>query len=1285
MKQQIYLGLAFLGLAWSVSAQPLPIWETPGGGYVVPSAAYPSTLPIDAVSFHNPQGLTFSVNSTALFDFSDCLNFTNQGYMYGSPGYDFSTKSLLDGQMARPAAWFVNQGGGPNGGIIDVSGYSFSIGSGAYFSLLLSGNGKVLINATNIINSGDIYMGSSSLIQLKGDNLDLSGGTILMTNRYQSYYFSDYFSITSAGILDNYWGTGLQPDGGNPYFDFGGYGAIPTSFPFHIATNRLFQSTYPFVQMANASAYAAQFSIDASNTLTQVVFLSNTNLAFSNSVYFSRSEIGVQWEWLTTNWPSMSLTTNYLFLTDTFGEQTNLAVRANGTVGTRNSYKPVNYTFYQMPGFGGTPATVITPADLMALNIPNEQQTNPYTAYQALFTTGTSLPTDIVGGDVTNMAGRIEITANEALDLTGSQISSLNYLLLKSPKQYLGNNGGQILAPNADLVLGSTNGSLALTNLMAPNLACPGGLVSLYSARLTNVDTTAGSTMTNRIHVLFVNSTITPTTAPLVHGLDLSAQNVVISDILNLSSNLNLHVQSLTLTTNLPESQTAAGQINILNPAILWPAATPGLQFMTNWGQFMSPNSIFFGGSRSQPSYDPSSINVPYQTFVNHGLVNAPGTYFWAKYFENTGIIDAGVGPVQLQLGFSVRLHDGAIYAPNSDISFTASDLIASNQVIFAGGALTLGVTNYLDDGSYLVNSADSVSNKNTWVANNGLSLPLLPHNASLLGTTVLSTNLTRHPAVIRWAGADLGATPNGFYNNAALGRLVLGGLDVKSSFVFMPVGANNALYVDSLEFFGSLATNTDTANNLVGMVIPANMKIYYGQALLNGIDYSRKLNGVNNGGFIWVSNFNTGFFSSSWVTYPTGTHRVNTAYRQDYEQHNGGTLPPIPADQTDTAPVNPAPAYPALVLEPGTWDNTPAGGDDTTNPSSNAGPTKLGLPASTRAGGPAGDFVAASYSGLFADTNGIGFASSGYFTVRTTPQGHYTGKVIYAGESYSFSGNLTRSTNVATASFTRGGLKVSFWLVSADAGQLQGQVTGPGWSAELVAFRQATTKSVPAAATLRGSYTLIIPPSTNGPAGYGFGTLKADAAGNVRWAGTLGDGTKVTQGSFFSSGGLWGLYASLYGGRGSALGWLQLSSGSGTNLSGQCLWVKPAGLGPRYYPKGFTNDVQALGSAYVRPHSGAVLPLNNGVGTLTFSGAGLSGEVAKSLTVDRHNRVTSSDSPAPSLKLNPATGLFSGSVWLPSLGKVSFQGAVFQNGNFAAGNFLGMTQSGEVFLSPAH
>jgi hypothetical protein len=105
-------------------------------------------------------------------------------------------------------------------------------------------------------------------------------------------------------------------------------------------------------------------------------------------------------------------------------------------------------------------------------------------------------------------------------------------------------------------------------------------------------------------------------------------------------------------------------------------------------------------------------------------------------------------------------------------------------------------------------------------------------------------------------AANDLGATPAGFVNNLALGKLILDG-GSNSLFRFFGTGANNALYVDYLEL-DNFATNYNTT-----LAIAANFNIYFANANVP----ATKLDGAVAGRLHWVQDF-TGPLSSTNITY---------------------------------------------------------------------------------------------------------------------------------------------------------------------------------------------------------------------------------------------------------------------------------------------------------------------------------------------------------------------------------------------------------------------------------
>lgn len=334
--------------------------------------------------------------------------------------------------------------------------------------------------------------------------------------------------------------------------------------------------------------------------------------------------------------------------------------------------------------------------------------------------------------------------------------------------------------------------------------------------------------------------------------------------------------------------------------------------------------------------------------------------------------------------------------------------------------------------------------------------------------------------------------------------------------------------------------------------------------------------------------------------------------------------------------------------------------------------------------------FVAAqgTYNGLFYNADAINPSSAGSFTATVTSRGTYTGKIYVGGKSYPISGSFNPDTGLAVNRVSRGflrALKVQLDLDLAGGDQIRGSVSDGNWNADLLGFKLVFKKA--SHASPADTYILRLPgdPQTAGrPGGDGFGTVKMDAGGVVQWSGSLGDGTKVSQKTTLSAQGIWPLYVSLYGGKGCAVGWLQLNNGG---LSGPVAWIKQSGVVGGYYPSGFTNAMDAAGVPYHAPAAGSrALNWANGSGQLILGGAGLSQPFTNTCSLDLKNKITPASSAGKlSLTISPTSGYFQGSVINPATGKsMKFQGALFQNWNVGLGYFLAPDQTGELFLGPA-
>jgi hypothetical protein len=870
------------------------------------SVTSPPTDPpqIDATNFVN-NGLfaITNLNNGSLtppfpYETWNTLNFSNRNRMVGDSGFRFDKYNPNNSQRSM-AANFVNANT-----INDTNSSIF-------------GNSYVLLSATNAINRGALSVGVTGLLQAQGNNVDLTR-SLLASVGHETNPFS--------GILDRCWSSNDFINFDSNVFDtifIPGNISSPTQFIQCLAYTPYpaHYTTVPFsIHLGfNYTAFLLNTPDDFNPFLfhTDVLFLRSTNSAittevrffpnyaftdggFPNGPYFFQNIRVIQWQNITTNPLTHLLVTNRLYLADTNtvavnGRHMNLPP---GTPPTPRLYppfdpitaRPANYGLtHTFPGFEN--GLLMSPTNfdfLLAFGDWNLLIEEWATSYSASINATPFVPDPTVQGSTfTNVPGRVEITANKVLDLTRARMDGQSYLKLQSTNHFVGSEAAQIISPISDINLATTNSTLSISNLMQPVVPRMQGHVDVWSghwdARL--VSPIPPPNTSNIFNAEIVDFYLDQSTPAQIQDLTLRGTNLFISDTMNVFRSLLLDTERFTVTTNAPGAPTLTGELNITSGNIVWTASLPKLQYLTNYGKISSVNSVFFGGAR-QPPFFTSYFTEPYQSFVNHGVIATEGNSTWSLYYENVGTNFGGNGPITVQASTAV-LTNGALIATNADISLTSGSLFVSNHVLLPGHALSFTVTNTLDDGSLAGYSADFVTNKNNWLVGDGINLFLRPANSSLLATTITNTAQPFVEVINQWAAQDLGCSPAGYTNNAALGRLILdGGLD--SLFTFTAVNASNAIYADSLEF-RNWTTNRDGSGNFVGVRIAPNMKVYFAQAVqtsgTNTISIAEKLNGrygfdgPSGGSFCWVSNFNVGFYSSTNLAYPGGmVHRLNQA-----------------------------------------------------------------------------------------------------------------------------------------------------------------------------------------------------------------------------------------------------------------------------------------------------------------------------------------------------------------------------------------------------------------------
>jgi hypothetical protein len=865
MKWPLLCGLLALASARPALAADA-LYENDG---IVNYPLYVSSPPvIDATNFVNNN--QFIINFTALSDVqpfyetSDTLNYTNIGVMMANTGFQFDNQSSVTGLRTMSAS-FYNSGMVSCGSITDTTA---SIIFGSPYD-------QCFINATNILNPGTVDVGEDGMIQLAGQNVDLTRSRLTVEGGGANAFGTGTFGLNVSSFTNNNVIYTLTP---------------PWDPSIYLGANFAYSGIFPIqpIQLVlnNSTAYFNFASSGTNLNIIRSVFIqdtSSTNVTYN--VYFDSAGVGVGGGNATIEWVGSYLNaangnyySNYLYLNDNYilGASTNVVLGPGGY--------PDNFTFTESP----VKLIFQPPAPAGFYDVfPSGAVTNLYAfANVQLFPT-TESTNQIANHSITNLPGRLQIGATKELNMALAQITGLNYMSVQSTNQFDGSPGASIQSPYSDLNLGVTNGSptLTISNLLAPAVPVWSGPVQAWSTRWlalssNTLDGTNFFTVTNDFRVLIVGSQLTPTTLAQVQDLIMHSTNsIVISDALNVMRTFTADPQNLTLTTNGPGNGATSldGELNIGSANIFLASSLPNLRNLTNNGAIRTANLAVFGSS--------SSI---YGAFINNGLITDQGTTIYATNFLSSGIISNGVaGSFNLQSAITT-LTNGSITA-GGDISITTGSLLASNVVIVAGRSLTLAVTNSLTD------TGPSPTNGNIWTlgsssSGSGFNLPAKPSVGDLLGTTITNIGPVNRNVVNTWAATDFGVSTAGYTNNAAVGRLILDANGPGTLFTFNGTGASNAIYVDQLTLLDYASyTNHDINGNIPAISFNTNLVVYYADAIASGVDVSEKLNHKNGNRLRWMASY-AGYYSSTKIVYPDGTtNSINVALARSTDLDSDG------------------------------------------------------------------------------------------------------------------------------------------------------------------------------------------------------------------------------------------------------------------------------------------------------------------------------------------------------------------------------------------------------------
>lgn len=324
---------------------------------------------------------------------------------------------------------------------------------------------------------------------------------------------------------------------------------------------------------------------------------------------------------------------------------------------------------------------------------------------------------------------------------------------------------------------------------------------------------------------------------------------------------------------------------------------------------------------------------------------------------------------------------------------------------------------------------------------------------------------------------------------------------------------------------------------------------------------------------------------------------------------------------------------------------------------------------------------------------------ASGFFTMKVTKTGSFTGKVLIGGATLPFGGVLA---NDQSARFkTTFGSEVALNIkgktpvalgnlgFAIDAGEVLGVIGATSTiHAERAAFDGKTPATTVPADYLanKGKYTAAIPSKAQAvllaaafPQGDGIGNVSITKAGKVSFNGKLADGTPLSLSGSLSSDFEVALYVPLYAKKGSFAGLVKLDhlADDSDFEAEDCLWLRPAQATAKHYPAGWPNGVKAdmVGASYavqtgtsVLLGLGAEVPAGNAA--LVAEAGGLLNANTLNVNISATNKVTiiSTSDKAFKLKVVAPTGAFSGSFTHEDDTVVKYSGIILQKGDNEAG-----------------
>jgi hypothetical protein len=707
-----------------------------------------------------------------------------------------------------------------------------------------------------------------------------------------------------------------------------------------------FASLSPFNSCAGDFRAFVHTNADFGNPTSQfvtVVFVATNNFLSTNldvAVRFvlSSGDIGsfyapvVEFRTIDYDLVNQANVTNYVTFADASGGETNITL-ARPLGGGSSVRRPTTHTWIKgrYCNFDTTPIPGFTNF-FFGVEPANVPDYDPNIFYSPLFATNrasylyaasrvqvgqsnstTFLTTTVAGqtllglntglSDPSNFTGNVTIDATE-LNLAGTRIKAEEFISIRTDN-LRSNTFAALDAPFIDFDVRTLQEQLVISNIAPATVNRLVGQLAAWSAvwDVNSTNTVGQSTNLNRtrFHVLILDNCLQPQQPVTLNRFAVHAPSTVIFDNISVNSGVTLDSPALTIQSNgalnLPFNQNLAFT-NALN-----------LAFFTNYGAVNVSAGAYFGTfetghiptnappkrKRKRKQVVPPVVPPPLDTFVNHGSIVGSSILVRSTNFDTSGrpLAPATLtanGGVVLVTSSQITVSNAEVRS-TGDTEFHGDDLRIANTLMEAGTAST-NITQYIR-GSIVFDATNSLGDfaemsTNDWFVSGGFRIPTIPLNkGDFLGSRVyVSAGALVTPRIV-WAGEDRGATPNGYQNNLAVGRLVLDGLG-GNEFRFEAAGETNAIYVDVLDL-RNFATNFSF---IFG--IPTNFTIYFAD-ITGGIAEGspEQIDGISSGRVRWIPDF-VGPQSGTNITYPNGvTYRFNAglARSRAFDSDGDGTV----------------------------------------------------------------------------------------------------------------------------------------------------------------------------------------------------------------------------------------------------------------------------------------------------------------------------------------------------------------------------------------------------------